>query len=347
MKKLTILIAAMALVCFSVPAMAVDWNFYGSARVATFWDSSDSGDSGVETDGLQWENQTNSRLGATVKADHLSGRVELALKGTDGGDVDVGTRRIEGAWNFGAGKFMVQKGYTAVNQFLSGQVHAGDAGLLGTGFMYGGRPGGLGLEFGGFEVYLLTTKTDDLGTGGTVDISLPKLELAWGMAFDAFSFNVMGGAQTYKIKEAAPGEDVDVTSYVVGGDATFNFGPAYVKGAISYAQNGGNARWTAGDGEFDGVDDVEDTTTLQGGIVGGMKVSDMLTFELGGGYRTDDNDNYDDNINTWEIYGQSVIALAPGVYVIPEIGFGDSGDDAAGNDAGDFWYAGAKWQIDF
>ena len=42
MKKLMILIAAIALVCFSVPAMAVDWNFYGNARMQTFWTSDKS-----------------------------------------------------------------------------------------------------------------------------------------------------------------------------------------------------------------------------------------------------------------------------------------------------------------
>ena len=41
MKKFTILMAAIVLVCFSVPAMAVDWNFYGNARMATFYDSKD------------------------------------------------------------------------------------------------------------------------------------------------------------------------------------------------------------------------------------------------------------------------------------------------------------------
>ena len=45
MKKFTILIAAIALVCFAVPAMAVDWNFYGNARMATFYASDDYGDS--------------------------------------------------------------------------------------------------------------------------------------------------------------------------------------------------------------------------------------------------------------------------------------------------------------
>ncbi len=43
MKKLTILLALVALVCFSAPAMAVDWNFYGNARMATYYESTDLG----------------------------------------------------------------------------------------------------------------------------------------------------------------------------------------------------------------------------------------------------------------------------------------------------------------
>ncbi len=46
MKKFTILMAAIALVCFSVPAMAVDWSFYGNARMATFYTSEDEKDVG-------------------------------------------------------------------------------------------------------------------------------------------------------------------------------------------------------------------------------------------------------------------------------------------------------------
>ena len=81
MKKLIILMTAVALVCFGVPAMAVDWNFYGSARIQTFWNSTDNGDSGSEefgmnpTDGdedaeLQWKWSSGSRIGATVKAEN-------------------------------------------------------------------------------------------------------------------------------------------------------------------------------------------------------------------------------------------------------------------------------------
>jgi hypothetical protein len=42
-----------------------------------------------------------------------------------------------------------------------------------------------------------------------------------------------------------------------------------------------------------------------------------------------------------------VISLAPGVYLVPEIGYIDFLDDVNGNDEGDQIYGGAKWRIDF
>ena len=44
---------------------------------------------------------------------------------------------------------------------------------------------------------------------------------------------------------------------------------------------------------------------------------------------------------------QALITLAPGVYLLPEVGYIDYMDDRAGADQGYKWYAGAKWQIDF
>ena len=371
MKKLTILMAAAALVCFSVPAMAVDWNFYGNARFETFWTSEDFGDgdnaAGTDTkdQGLIWEYKSGSRVGANVKADHISAQVELGLPGSDaGGDGDVSNRRLYGVWNFGAGKLKVGKDYTPAKQFISGQVFDGDAGLLGRGFMYAGRPGQIALQFGGFEVALIenygTSEDDDnpgdLNTGGDVDVSLPKLEASFDMAYDAFSWGVRGGAQTYEIEDvttnAGGTEDVTVTSYIIGADAGFNFGPGYVKGGISYGRNLGAARWAGADIPlYDGDDDTEDVDTIQAGLVAGMKVSDMLSFEIGGGYKQNDPkdapNGRDEKTKEWEIYGQSVILLAPGVYVIPEIGYIDKGDNFDDTDAGDTWYAGGKWQINF
>lgn len=369
MKKLVILIAAIALVCFSVPAMA-DWNFYGNSRMETFYQSTDFGDglNAAGTDSkdaeVSWNLQGNSRVGATAKAEAISGRFELGLKGTDGGDLDVGTRRIEGYWNFGAGTLGVGKGYTPINQFLSGQVFASDAGLLGRGFMYGGRPGFISLKFGGFDVALITNGGNqdggDLGTGGDEDIYLPKIEASYGMSFDTWNFAIRGGAQTYEIEDVpvpvvGGTEDVDVTSWVIAGDAGWNFGPGYVRGGLSYGQNLSAARWAAasepGFPLYDGDDSTEDLLTFQAALVAGIKVSDMMSFEGGFGYINTNPDDApstrDEETSQWEVYVQGVFQLAPGMFIIPEVGYIDLGNNFLDAEQGSTIYAGAKWQINF
>ena len=431
MKKLVVLCAAIMLVCFSVPAMAVDWNFYGSARVRTFYESQDykksvlrADQDGIDSDltsktsTLQWDLQGNSRLGANVKAENIKGQFELGLKGDSGGDVDVGTRRIYGTWNFGSGYLKVGKDYTPVSQFISGQVYDVDLGMLGIGTVYGSRIAQLALGFGGFEIALMQAKTGDLDLGGTDlasaasnlldnqydaavargdqqeadDIQflqdrldaygtsrgtpeqvIPKIEAKYGMSFDAWNFNIRGGYQYYSIKDVPSAKyavqnpdadkiktnDISVTSWLVGADAGFNFGPGYVKAALSYGQNVGNAGWSlptndttsGGYGTWDGDDSVDKNMTFMGALVGGIKVSDMLSFEGGFGYRQDDPKDAENGLDTkqkaWVGYVQSVIALAPGVYIIPEVGYYDYGNDYLDEKAGSQFYAGGKWQIDF
>ena len=385
MKKITILMAAVALVCFSVPAMAVDWNFYGNARMATYYTSEDLKDNGPKASGMDWDLQSNSRFGANVKADHIKGQVEMGIS-----ESNVSARRVYGTWNFGAGTLKVGKDYTPVSQFISGQVFDGDLGLLGVGTQYGGRHGQIALGFGGFEIALInpndallsnmeitTTGSITVPTGGgsiTIPATavtestgqgkkiIPRIAAKWGMGFDAWNFNVMGGFQYYSIKDVQPldgggTDDVEVTSWTVGADAGFNFGPAYVKGAVSYGQNIGNAGWglpglaTSGSGGlavWDEDDDTNDTDTLMAALVAGMKVSDMLSFEAGLGYRNDATDGGGPkNTSPMAVYLQSVITLAPGVFIIPEVGYYDYDNNAAGDDAGTLIYGGAKWQINF
>jgi hypothetical protein len=378
MKRLTILMVAVALVCFSVPAMAVDWNFYGSARVNTWYVSTDLGDTenvaGDDGDAeVRWgfNGQTNSRIGAKVKADGpVEGRFEIQMKGNGAGDpsdyVSVESRIIYGQWDFGAGKLKVGKDYTPVSQFISGQVFDEDLGLLGIGTQYGNRTPGLFFTFGGFQIALLEPNTNDIttntgvSTGGDIDSYIPKLEASWGMSFDAFNFNLEGGYQYYSIKTpvANGGKDIDVTSYTIGGDAGFNFGPGYVKGSVAYGQNWGPAAWGLNGAYTQGSNavwkggtssSIDDTTSYMFALAAGLKMSDMLSFEVGGGWRKDDPDaeGWDDQ-TAWSVYGQAVVAMAPGVYIVPEVGYFDFGDlQTTGDDAGSEFYLGAKWQIDF
>jgi hypothetical protein len=364
MKKIILAIAALALI--ASPALAVDWNFYGSARMATFYTSRDYGDnlnpSGTDNEDadVQWALQGNSRIGARVKAENVAGHFEFGVSSTDTGGGDVSSRRLYGTWDFGAATLKVGKDYTPIAQFISGQVFDGDLGLLGIGTMYGARQSQLSLSFGGFEVALIDPR-DVLITGlttGDVDQLLPKIEAKYGMSFDTWNFNVRGGYQYYEIEDATVGldEDIDVTSWIIGGDAGVNFGPAYVKGAVSYGQNVGNASWnipgsrtSGGLATFDGDDDLDDVDTLMWALVAGFKFHDGLTFEAGFGWREDQPDaNALDDDDAWELYGQAVITLAPGVYVVPEVGYTDFGDGNQPNvDDGDQFYLGAKWQIDF
>jgi hypothetical protein len=373
MKKSTILFVTIALVCFTVPAMAVDWNFYGSARMATFYVSKDFQDdtslytpSGDDQDAeTLWDLQGNSRFGANVKADHIKGQIEMGIT-----ESNVSARRVYGVWNFGAGSLKVGKDYTPVSQFISGQVFDADLGLLGIGTQYGSRVGQIALSFGGFEIALIDTSTAGVAgqflvggltfdfEDGDVDVLIPKIEAKWGMSFDAFNFNIQGGYNYYSVEDVTSSvdgskNDIDVTSYTIGGDAGFNFGPAYVKGAVSFGQNMGNANWgipgnfnQGANAIWDGDDDTDDVDTVMGALVAGMKVSDMLSFEAGVGFRQDDPDEGDKS-KPMMGYVQSVIALAPGVFLVPEIGYYDGDQTYSEVDTTKQFYLGAKWQINF
>ena len=386
MKKL---IAIFAVLLLAAPAFAADWAFYGSQRMATFYVADDYGDfpvNGEEDDwGLQWNFQTNSRLGAKVKADKVNGHIELGLKGTDGGDIDVGTRRAYGTWKFADNASLkVGKDYSPVTRFLSGQVFGEDAGLLGLGDFYGRRPGQIGLSIGSFDIAFMTNALNTSGysittinngvpttisapgvapTGSDLDNNFPKVEASWMLKFGSFDIRPFGGFQYFKVASTDTTEanntlvdDLDVYSYVVGIDSMLNIGAFYIGGQVAYGMNWGNANWSGplvggSAGSFallDGNDDVKDTTSYSAMLVAGLKFTDTLTFEVGGGYLANDPDVDDvDKDECWTIYGQAVITMAPGVFLIPEAGYLDKMDNFAGEDEGYQWYAGAKWQIDF
>jgi hypothetical protein len=365
MKKFTILIAAIALVCFSVPAMAADWNFYGSARMQTtyisdnFKDTLNAAGTDDKDANLDWNLQSNTRFGARVKAEKLSGRMEFGVN-----EATITSRLLYGEWNFGGGKLLVGKDYSpGASQFVSSSIQSGrtsqgagagdDQNLLGFGAFYGGRNGQIKLSFGGFSVALIDSATTNIAANGDVDDYLPKVQAEWGMAFDTWNFSIAGGAQTFSIEDVVSGaqtDDIDVTSYFVSAMGAWNIGAFTLKPAVSYSQNGGNAGWTASAGTYNaGDNDIDDAKTFQGILVGVFRLSDMLAFEGGFGYRynkTDANVAEDKN-TTVQGYIQALWTMAPGVYLMPEIGYIDFGKNTADADLGNTLYAGAKWQIDF
>jgi hypothetical protein len=354
MKKLMVLVAALALVAGSaMTAAAADWNFYGNARVGTFYTDIEEQGTGaglVDTTNYNHYLQGNSRIGASVKvSDELTGHFEYGT--------GVNTRILWGEWNFGAGSLGVGQHYTPLNYFYSNQVYMSDNDMLGQGGVYSGREGMLQLKFGGFKIAVLAPNDSDLGGGFATEVSMPGIEANYNLVMDAFSMNLGAGYQSYELL-GTPTGDHDVDSYVVALGAKTHFGPVSLGGNVYMGENVGNmiavsvqgqdpaARFT-GDGyaDWDGTK-VVDNEALGFILVATYKASDMFSFEAGYGYAEVENMgglNADDEIQTY--YLQSQITIAQGVFITPEIGMFDQEDDVAGKY--ETMYYGAKWQINF
>jgi len=383
MKKL---IAIFAVLLFVAPAFAADWSFYGSERVATWYVNRDYGDAQVNGNGndagTQWYLQGNTRLGAKVKADKVSGQIELATTASttdSAGDGPVNTRRAYGTWKFSDNAFLkVGKDYSPVTDFISNQWFDGDNDLLGNGNFYGRRPSGLTLGLGDFELALLTPQQGNTGgigsntsgiqlpnTGanatGDPDVYLPKFEASYNLKLGAGYIKPFAGFQYYQVKSysgSAVQDDIDLFTYVLGVSSSWNIGAFSLGGAFSYGMNQGLANWASGYNSLsasqpylsiDG-DDARNVFTMQAMIVPALKFTDTLRFEAGLGYREDNASNapgYSQKDGSWVTYLQAMITMAPGVYLCPEVGYIDYMDNRAGDDEGYQWYFGAKWQIDF
>jgi len=343
MKKLFVLFVAVALVGFTVPAVAGDWSFYGSARLATFWTDTDGGDVGIDDEGLQWAQQGNARIGARVKGETVSGRFEYGS--------GPNLRLLYGTWNFGSGRILLGQTYGPVNLFHSNQVFNGDGDLLNYGGTYGGRTPQLNLKVGGFQVALLTPQSaSPIGVDGDGDTTTPKIEASYSFSTDAFSVTVVGGYQTYEIENSSDAGNYDVDAWVVGIGGGVHFGPAYVNANLMAGQNVGNyGLWTTGAaGAAVVAGSLEDTDTIGGILVVGFKASDMLSFEGGYGLVSHELDVSGSNEDeTQAYYVQAVINIAPGFFIVPEVGFVDFQDNGANVDEGDMTYFGAKWQMNF
>lgn len=364
MKKL---FAVLLVLLMAAPAIAADWNFYGSARVTTFYTVRDNNTLDNPDTDLDHRLQNNSRVGANVKADKVSGKLELALRANGSalgsGDESVNTRLIYGDWNFSDNGFLrVGKELSVLDMTdVSNQVFNSDNDLTGLA-PSANRTSGVGIGIGGFRFNLVQPATaPSWGAAGntvTNDAKWPKLEAAYTLPIGKdFSFGIGGGFQSVEGTNPVNGNTEFINAYM--GDAKFlaAIGAFYAKAAGFVGVNMAQANWGTGgvnqatqysSAGFDG-DDLKDATSYGGGGSLGLNFTDTLGIEAGGGYRIDENDGASESdVNCWNVYAQMTYKFAPGAKITPEVGYFANQDNFTTGKSGGFdWYAGLQWRIDF
>jgi len=358
MKKFIVALAVSAML-MTGSAFAADWNFYGSARVSTFVVDTEVIAGTAETDNYVQGLQGNSRFGATVKvSDELTGGFEYGT--------GVNVRKLYGEWNFGAGTLLVGQTYTPLNMFYSNQVYGSDNDMLAQGGIYSGRDAMLRLKFGSFQIAVIAPNDSEINglatadsngdgvatTAYTTETSIPTIEMKYVMSFDNASVSIAGGYNSYELTDTNNSNATyDVDSYVIAVGGKMDLGAFYMGANLYTGQNVGNLMAISVDGDNawdDGLATASGTTLLDNDafgylLVGGYTINDMFTVEAGYAYAETDLDlsTAEDEVSTY--YLQSVITLAPGVMVIPEIGMIDGQEDGDTETT----YLGAKWQINF
>jgi len=337
MKKLIVAVAALALMAGS--AYAAEWNFYGSARVSTFWSETDviDGPSG-DWDYAEALNST-ARIGANVKvSDELSARFEYGAANDN-----ANIRLLYGEWDFGAGKLLIGKDYTPINVTYSSQVYSNDTTLGGYGDFDNCRHPQIKLTFDGFQIAFIDTDEsyDSMVTYDTQSL-IPMIAVSYTANFDMGEVMIAGGFNTFEVND-----DEDIHSYGIGIGTKLNFGALGMFATFVYGENldglgTGTGTGFEGLAVYDGTD-VDDCESIGGTIGVYFTVNDMLTLEGGYGYIHDEMDEANVTSIAQSYYLQAAITLAPGVIVTPEIGMLDGRE--AGED--EEFYFGAKWQINF
>jgi len=361
MKRLMVICAAMMMLfAFASTTMALEWGFYGSARMSTFWNDKDEESPAYgdllkgDDDGTTWDLQSNARIGANVTSDTIGGRFEFAVNDETG----VGTRRLYGTWNFGAGELLVGQEYTPVTILYSNQVWDADQDLLNCGAAYDGRRPMVQIRFGGFKLALLETNTTDITGNVSIvdkDVTIPKVAASFNLKTNVFFADLFGGFNTYKAV-VNDDKDYDVNAYVGGAGFGFNAGPVFLRASGYYAVNAGAyglTQWGTKTIYYSPVDDdIEDTESYGGIALVGFNAGSKATVEIGGGYLKQEVDFPGIKIEdeTFSYYGNVSLKFAPGVVIVPEVGVVDYSDIENNNvttDQGSLFYAGIKWQIDF
>ena len=329
---------------FLSTSYSAEWNFYGSARLQTFIEDEDYGDLAL-TDQKNYSHtlQTNSRIGAKVIVnEQLTARFEYGT--------GVNLRILYGEWDFGPGSLLVGQTYSPLNMLYANQVWWDDTNLLDFGGLYSGRNPMVRLKLGNFQLAMVSPASPSISGLSVTEVKLPKFEAKYRFAGEKWHFEIAGGYNAYEILNN--GQTYDIDSYIIALGGGVSFGSAYLKASAWKGRNTGSYRLINQPMDSPTIDfntqTVNDNDASAFILVAGYKINEAISLEAGCGYTQAELDmvnSHKDAIASY--YLQSKLTLAPGVFVVPEVGLIDWKTNALGVDQGETVYYGAKWQIDF
>jgi len=337
----------------------------------------------------------SSRFGANFKSGNLSANVELRPQGGGAGGSSMNFRQWWGqvdftGWQLRVGQQSVIDGLFPPGCCIDeGSVQSGFGGWGGRVRQPGLAafiPLGNGtLKFGLFDPGTLAANTSgSIGsdprlpagtTGSDIDEHIPQIQVSYDIKFGPAALKFVGGYNTYDevywVGGAGPPVGVGATSeitesidsWMLGGEVQANFGPLTVMWQLHYAVN--SAAYLAGGGPnspifmrhaydptSNSIQDVNEWGTFARII---YKMSDMIDWEIGGGYSDQKQDfgagEYDDD--RYFVYLNAQIFLSKTFRFTPEVGYFDNrtrsqpGVGVADVEQGSLWYWGAYWRIDF
>jgi hypothetical protein len=333
MRKLFILLAAVAFAfAFTTPA-AAEVNFSGMVSFETYMASCENDTPGsIDEDDLIWALSTSgTRLTANFKEGPVSGLVEI--RANNGSYY----RHWFASWNFGAGTFGIGQTWTPEFSCI-GSVMRGDgvAGPLDPACSV--RIPFVQLRFGGLNIGLgapsTTVAAGLVGAGyDDTETSLPKLMASYSLNVAMVGLKVFGGYNTVAARNSTNDQSQDVDSYVYGVTASAGFGPLTVKGMYWGGQNtveyGAAPPDQTGqffDANWTGTT-IQDTDMMAYGVDVSYKVSDMISVAAGyqaGEQELDAPGKNEDETVTYFL--QASISLAKGVTLWPEYAVVDRKD---------------------
>ena len=351
MRKLFILLAAVAFVfAFTAPAKA-DVSMSGYVAFNTYWNDVDNPAPTKDDSDLFWTMDAGcSRLTFNFKEGPFGGLVEIRPNG------DGWLRHWYATWNFGAGTLGIGQSWTPdFASIATAKYNCGGSlssyGNTGT----SARAEMVQLQFGNFKIAGTTPKEPAAHfVGGNWDTSIPKLMASYDLNVAMAALKFFGAYQTIDDKVVATEKTYGIDSMSYGVTAALGFGALTVKAALwggtnikelGYGALGFTAYYDAAS------DSIKDADAIGYGLTLIYKVNDAWTVT--GGYFGTESEL--DRTGTWEDPSAAYVVnatwrVAKNVYITPEYLVQDKDDITQANivtkEAKTTWY-GVYWQIKF